>query len=93
MTVSTPITLASAGPLLFSPELSPSGGAVLFVADVAAATVFAFELEPEGAAQEGAQRVRVEQLDAKLASLLGVERGGAIIRGMTVHPQSHAVYL
>ena len=37
--------------------------------------------------------MHVDQLGAKVASLLGVERGDAVIRGMTVHPVSHAVYL
>ena len=85
-------TLLSAGPVLFAPDLSPDGAAVLFVADVARATIFAFELPEEAPAAETAE-VRVDQLGAKLASLLGVERGDAVIRGMTVHPVSHAVYL
>jgi hypothetical protein len=84
--------LLSAGSLLFSPQSSPNGAAVLFVADVARATVFAFELSPEGDAAAGSE-VHVDQLGAKLASLLGVEREDAVIRGMTVHPVSHAVYL
>ncbi len=85
-------TLLSAGPLLFAPELSSDGAAVLFAADVARATVFAFELPPETSAPEGAE-VNVDGLGTKIASLLGVERDDAVIRGMTVHPASHAVYL
>jgi hypothetical protein len=65
---------------------------VLFVADVARATVFAFELPEEASAAETAE-VNVDQLGAKVAALLGVEREDAVIRGLTVHPTSHAVYL
>jgi hypothetical protein len=85
-------TLLSAGPVLFAPDLSSDGTAVLFAADVARATIFAFELPAEAPAAETAE-VNVDQLGAKIASLLGVEREDAVIRGMTVHPASHAVYL
>jgi hypothetical protein len=85
-------TLLSAGPVLFAPEIADDGTAVLFAADVARATIFAFELPPEAAASAGAD-VNVDKLGAKVASLLGVAREDAVIRGMTVHPASHAVYL
>ena len=85
-------TLLSAGPVLFAPDVSADGIAVLFAADVARATIFAFELPAEAPAAEAAE-VRVDQLGAKVASLLGVEREDAVIRGMAVHPVSHAVYL
>jgi hypothetical protein len=92
MTSTATSTLLSAGPLLFSSVVSTDGTAVLFAADVARATVFAFELPAEAAAQAGSA-VNVDQLGTKLASLLGVEREDAVIRGLTVHPASHAVYL
>ena len=41
------VTLLSAGPLLFAPDVSPDGTTVLFVADVSAATVYAFEVAAE----------------------------------------------
>jgi hypothetical protein len=85
-------TLLSAGPVLFAPDVSSDGTAVLFVADVARAIIFAFELPSEEPAAETAE-VHVDQLGTKVASLLGVEREDAVIRGMTVHPVSHAVYL
>jgi hypothetical protein len=85
-------TLQSAGPLLFAPTVSPEGAAVLFVADVARARILAFELPAEAAASAETD-VRVDQLGAKLASLLGVERTDILIKGITVHPDSHAVYL
>jgi hypothetical protein len=85
-------TLLSAGPLLFSPDVSAEGVAVLFAADVTRATVFAFELPAEEPAADGAD-VAVDRLGSKVASLLGVEPEDAVIRGLTVHPVSHAVYL
>jgi hypothetical protein len=85
-------TLQSAGPLLFAPDLSSDGAAVLFVADVTAATVYAFEL-PGGEAADGDGEVRVDGLGAKLASLLGVDRDDVVIRGLAVHPRSRDVYL
>jgi hypothetical protein len=85
-------TLLSAGPVLFAPEFSADAVAVLFAADIARATIFAFELPPELPATDGAV-VNVDQLGSKVASLLGVERDDAVIRGLTVHPVSHAVYL
>jgi hypothetical protein len=86
-------TLQSAGPILFAPDLSPDGGAVFFVADVTAATIHAFELLAEEGPAAPVTEVRVDRLGAKLASLLGVERGDVLIRGIAVHPASHAVYL
>ncbi|MDF2442081.1 MAG: hypothetical protein JWR01_284 [Subtercola sp.] len=89
-------TLQSAGPLLFAPAASPAGGAVLFAADVTRARVVAFELPAEtvvATPDAATAPVRVDQLGAKLASLLGVTPGDIVIRGLAVHPASHAVYL
>ena len=86
------LTLQSPGPLLFKSDVSSDGVAVLFVADVSAATVFAVELPSDGPAPTG-NEVRVEQVGAKVAALLGVDRDDVVIRGMAVHPTSHAVYL
>ena len=85
-------TLVSAGPVLFAPDVSADGTAVLFAADVARAAIVAFELPSETPVADGSE-VRVEQLGTKLAALLGVEREDAVIRGIAVHPVSHAVYL
>lgn len=78
--------LRSAGPLLFHPD------GILFAADVSAAAVYAIELA-DTEVQDDAEPIEVARLDARLASLLGVEAGDAAIRGMAVHPGSHAVYL
>ena len=86
------VTLQSPGPLLFKPDVRPDGVAVLFASDVSAATVFAAELPSEGSTAAG-NGVQVAQLGVKLAALLGVERQDVVIRGLAVHPVSHAVYL
>jgi len=78
--------LQSAGPLLFHPE------GILFAADVSAAAVFAFDVA-DSEVPDSAGPVDVEYLDAKLASLLGVDREDVVVRGMAVHPTSRAVYL
>jgi hypothetical protein len=85
LTAGTP-DLLSAGPLLFNPD------GILFAADVSAAAVFALDVgdsEPPSSAGP----VDVEHLDAKTASLLGVDRDDVVVRGMAVHPTSRAVYL
>jgi hypothetical protein len=78
--------LQSAGPLLFHPD------GILFAADVSAAAVFALDVADSGV-PNGVGPVDVEHLDAKTASLLGVDREDVLVRGMAVHPTSHAVYL
>ncbi|HEY1532183.1 MAG TPA: hypothetical protein VGF80_15300 [Galbitalea sp.] len=83
-------TLLSAGPLLFAPDVSAEGTAVLFAADLSRATLFAFELHAEAVTSGD---VNVDRLGTKLAALLGVDREDAVIRGMAVHPVSHAVYV
>jgi hypothetical protein len=93
MTLAAISTLQSAGPILFAPDVSPDGSAVLFVADVTAATVYAFELPTEEAPATAVTEVRIDKLGAKLASLLGVAQDDVLIRGIAVHPVSHAVYI
>jgi hypothetical protein len=91
MSLATVSTLQSAGPLLVASDVRPDGGVVLFVADVSAARILAFELPPED--RTTAIEVRVDRLGAKLASLLGAEREDVLIRGIATHPVSRAVYL
>jgi hypothetical protein len=85
LTTGTP-DLQSAGPLLFHPD------GILFVADVSGATVFAIDIADTGDS-DGAEPVDVENLGAKTASLLGVDRDDVLVRGMAVHPTTGAVYL
>ncbi|MGI3781307.1 MAG: hypothetical protein ACRYG2_11090, partial [Janthinobacterium lividum] len=65
---------------------------ILFAADVSSAAVFALDVA-DTEAPDAAGVVDVEHLDAQIASLLGVDREDALVRGMAVHPVSHAVYL
>ena len=78
--------LQSAGPLLFHPD------GILFVADVGAAAVLAVDVG-DSEVPDRAGVVEVEHLDAKVASLLGVDRADVVVRGMAVHPTSRGVYL
>lgn len=80
------VELRSAGPLVFHPD------GTLFVADVAAASIVAIDV-PGTAAADAVDAVEVEHLHEKVGSLLGVERDDVVIRGMAVHPASHAVHL
>ena len=78
--------LQSAGPLTFHPD------GVLFAADVSAAAVFAIAVA-DSEVRDRVDPVELDRFDARVASLLGVERDDVQIRGMAVHPVSHAVYV
>ena len=82
--VGTP-ALSSAGAITFGPE------GILFVADNAAATIFAIHVRDEAAAFS--TPVEVAALDTRVGSLLGVAREDVRIAGMAVHPGSQGVYL
>lgn len=90
MTLAPTRTRLSAGPLLFLPDVSADGAATLIAADVAGAALFAFELPAE---EPSDADVDVDRIGTRIASVLGVERSDAILRGLAVHPVSHAVYL
>jgi hypothetical protein len=81
--VGTP-ALSSAGAITFGPE------GILFVADNAAATIFAIHVGDDATS---AEPVEVAALDTRVGSLLGVAREDVRIAGMAVHPGSQAVYL
>jgi hypothetical protein len=81
--VGTP-ALSSAGAITFGPE------GILFVADSAAATIFAIQVGDDATS---AEPVEVVALDTRVGSLLGVAREDVRIAGMAVHPGSQAVYL
>jgi len=82
--VGTP-ALTSAGALAFGPA------GILFVADYAAATVFAIDVADDAVPSHAP--VDVADVDARIGSLLGVGRDQVKIRGLAVHPESRAVYL
>jgi hypothetical protein len=78
--------LSSVGAIAFGPE------GILFIADNAAATVFAIDVQDREPA-DVTRRIEVDRLTSRLASLLGISREEVIIRGMAVHPASGAAYL
>ena len=78
--------LRSAGPITFGPA------GILFLADNAAARVFAVDVADPGPAGEP-EPFDVENIDALVGSFLGCEPGDVVIRDMAVHPRSHNVYL
>jgi hypothetical protein len=80
------VGLRSAGPITFGPA------GILFVADNAAATVFAVDVADPGPAG-AAEPFDLADVDARVGSFLGCEPGDISIKDMAVHPRSHNVYL
>ena len=78
--------IRSAGPITFGPA------GILFVADNAAAKIYAVDVADRGAAA-GAEPFDLENVDTRLAAYLGCEVDDIVIRDMAVHPTSHNVYL
>ena len=85
MTVGTP-ELASVGAITFGP------GDVLFVADNVRATITALDVADD-AATGSDEAFEVDELDTRLAALLGCEVDDVVIRDMDVHPRTQNVYL
>ncbi|HEV3236985.1 MAG TPA: hypothetical protein VGZ25_08355 [Gemmataceae bacterium] len=77
-------TIKSAGPLAFGPE------GILFVGDPEAATIFAIDT---GDRAGNGDRPKIEGLDEKIASLLGIEAKQLRIVDMAVNPLSGNTYL
>jgi len=82
LAVGTP-RLRSAGPIAFGPQ------GILFVADSRAAAIHAVALDLP--MSEGP--VDVDRIDERLAAWLGTPVADVDIRGMAVHPGTHAVVL
>jgi len=78
--------LKSVGPITFGPD------GILFVADNAAATIFAIDVQDSETPRE-TRPINVEGLDTRLAAYLGCPRENVAIRDMAVHPSSENVYL
>jgi len=80
------VELKSAGPLAFGSQ------GILFIGDPAAATIYAIDtgdrLKPETS-----DRPKVEGIDEKVASLLGVESKDVAIKDLAVNPISGNTYL
>jgi hypothetical protein len=78
--------LKSAGALTFGPE------GILFIADTQAAAVYAIDTEDRTASKSN-DRPKVEKLDEKIASLLGVEPNNLLFNDLAVNPISGNTYL
>ena len=76
----------SAGPITFGPA------GILFLADNAAAKIFAVDVADPGPAA-GPDPFDLADTDARVGSFLGCEPGDVVIRDMAVHPLSGNVYL
>ena len=85
LAVGTP-KLKSVGSLAFGPD------GILFVADNAAATIFALDVGDAGHAEE-TRPLEVANLDTLLAAYLGCSREDVYVRDMAVHPRSQHLYL
>lgn len=85
MTVGSP-ELKSAGALAFGP------GGVLFVGDSQSAAVFAIDVQDD-AKDTGTEPIALEDLDRKIAGLLGITPDAVMVNDLAVHPVSQNVYL
>jgi hypothetical protein len=77
--------ISSAGPLAFGPD------GILFVADPRAAAIFAIDTGDRTA--QGTDRPRVEGIDEKIASLLGIEAKDLQFADLAVNPLSGNTYI
>src|ERR1700689_1709989 len=80
------VSLRSAGPITFGPA------GILFLADNAAATVFAVDVADPGPAG-GSEPFDLADVAVRVGSFLGAEPGDIVIKATAVHPRSHTVCL
>ncbi len=76
-----------AGALTFSPE------GTLFVGDNVTGSIFAFETGAGQPPVANAKPLGINNIDARVADVLGVDKKNITINGMAVHPVSREVYL
>jgi hypothetical protein len=76
--------LKSIGPLAFGPE------GILFIGDPQGGAIFAVATEDKPGE---AAAVKVEGLDGKIASLLGIDAKQLLVNGLAVNPASGSIYL
>src|SRR3990172_138087 len=79
-------SIKSIGSLAFGPD------GILFVADNAAATIFAIDIGDMDSPSEP-HSMEVEGLDSRLAAYLGCSREDVSIRDLAVHRSSQSAYL
>lgn len=71
-------------------EFGPDG--VLFVGDNVGGAIYAFKVG-NGKAPDKTTQIDVENIDAVVASALGVKKSAIVINDMAVHPNTREVYL
>jgi len=81
VTVKTGPSFSSIGPLAFAPD------GTLFAADRTAATIVAMNLAGQGASRVAGTK-DVDQIDTRIAALLGTDAAGLTITDLAVHPTS-----
>lgn len=79
--------IKTAGPLAFGPD------GILFAADSGTSTLFAIATGDTSAPKDAKQRPTVENIDEKIAALLGVDVKQARIADVAVNPKSGNTYL
>jgi hypothetical protein len=79
------VELQSIGALAFGPE------GILFIGDPRAAAIVALDTQDRAAA--GTERPKVEAIDEKIASLIGIEAGQLVINDLAVNPLSGNTYI
>ncbi|MCH7681257.1 hypothetical protein IID10_18155, partial [candidate division KSB1 bacterium] len=77
--------IQSAAALGFSPD------GVLFVGDNVGGAIYAFDMG-KGTAPAKPAPVNVENIDARVASILGVGPGAIVINDLAVHPVTQEIY-
>jgi len=80
------VEVGTAGPITFGPE------GILFLADNSAAKIVALDVADPGP-EGGSEPFDLEDLDARIGSLLGCRADDVLIRDLAVHPRTQNVYV
>ncbi len=78
--------ISSAGAI----EFSPTG--TLFVGDNISGAIYAFEIE-NGEAPSKPTPINIDNIDTRVAAILGVNQNAVVINDLAVHPITREVYL
>lgn len=81
-----PVEIRSAGPITFGPA------GILFLADNSAAKIVAVDIADTGP-DGGSEPFDLDDLDLRIASLLGADAGDIVIADLAVHPRTHNVFV
>lgn len=76
----------------FAGALEFSDKGTLFVGDNINGAIYAFDLE-RGKAPQSVEAIKINDIDVRIASLLGVGQNAIEINDMAVHPITHEIYI